>query len=515
MGPVRGRVTASEGIGRLEIGGMRAMTTPDGMFAGAVPVMPGMNLVTIDAYDTAEEPHHRKGHRTLLVADLLPEGELNPAAAAVSVSDGMLAGMVAPLAAEVAGLDIAGEIMARRTLSDDDSCTTYPDSARHGMPTLALARSPAGELVLQITIPSLHINFHGTCNVLFNTTNITGTMDTTIVISSVLSAPAAVDGCVTSFDHAPPSVDLRDFDMNVMGGSGLFGSLLVSLGAEMREGDSADMMKAQIAAQAEPMIAERLMGLEVFGEPQMLTMFDTPISLDLCLTALGPEAGDLRARVGAAVTGPGTEMARGAPQVPGEIPAGMPGALTLDANLVAQLVYAAWRAGGIDTENAQMIGLDLLALLAPGLEGRYPRGTMATVSLDATMPPLVRAAPIVEGAPGDLILEIGDLYLEIRAEGDLLFRIGTVLKLTLELVPEMGALRPMVAAVEAEAFLLAEPVAEIDDAALETVVQGQIGDQAAALLGGATLMLPSFGGPLVARDVVPDPGGRYVHILLE
>src|SRR5688500_2305982 len=29
-GPIRGRVTASEGIGRLEIGGMRATTTPDG-----------------------------------------------------------------------------------------------------------------------------------------------------------------------------------------------------------------------------------------------------------------------------------------------------------------------------------------------------------------------------------------------------------------------------------------------------------------------------------------------------
>src|SRR5690349_6418597 len=75
-GPVRGRVMASDGIGRMMIGGTTATATADGMFAADVPVMPGLNLVTIDAFDRATPEHQRKAHRTLIVSDLLLEGDL-------------------------------------------------------------------------------------------------------------------------------------------------------------------------------------------------------------------------------------------------------------------------------------------------------------------------------------------------------------------------------------------------------------------------------------------------------
>lgn len=509
--PVRGRVTASEGLGRLEIAGTPATTTGDGTFSADVPIAAGLNLITIDAFDLGTPEHQRHGHRAVIASDLRLEGDVNPAAAAISVTDGMLAEMIAPLSPEVARIDVASEIMGRGVLSSDDRCTTYPDRASHGTPTIALSRGAAGELLLQITIPNLVVDFHGQCRLLFSSTDITGRMSTSVVIQTALTAPPSTT-CVTGLEHAPSVVDLRDFDMDVRGGSGLSG-LIVSLAAELREGDSAEEMKRQFAAQADMLIGERLGGLDVFGEPQMLTMFDTPITLDLCLTGLAPEAGELRARVGAAVSGPGTGESRGAPQIAGELPPAMPGALTLDANLVGQLVYSAWRAGALDQSGVEEIDLDLLTLLAPRLRGRYPAGTRATVSIDATLPPIVRAAAVDAG--GDLVLELGDLYLEISVGSDLLFRIGTVLKLTLELTPEMGALRPTVSNVEAQAYLLAEPVADVDDASIESVIQMRIAESASALLGDATLSLPSFGGEMRARDVVADPGGRYVHILLE
>src|SRR5262245_1484857 len=152
---VQGRAMASLGFDHTDVAGMRAGSSDDGTFWAEVPVTPGLQLVPIEVHDRATPAHMRKAHRTLLVADFLPEGQMNGGAAALTLTNEMVAEMAAPLAGEVAGLDLAAEIMRRPTLSDGGGCTTRPRRASHGRPMLTISVTPAGELEVRIVIPNL------------------------------------------------------------------------------------------------------------------------------------------------------------------------------------------------------------------------------------------------------------------------------------------------------------------------------------------------------------------------
>ncbi len=508
---VSGRVTASEGLGPLTVAGGAVPVGAGGSFTREVSIGPGLNLVEIEARDMAAPAHSRQAHRAVLAADYLPEGHINPAAAALTLTNEILAPMAEPLSGRVAALDIAGEIMARPTLTDD-TCTTYPDSARHGTASLAIVVSDTGELWLELTIPNLEIRFHGNCSTFLFSTDIRGSMTTDVVLRARLSAPPG-DVCVTGFEHEPPVVDLVGFDMDVSGGSGLLDGLLVSLMGEMREGDTADSLAEELATQADALLGSELTGVTVFDSTETMSLFDTPVDVHLCLTGLVTEGGTLRATVGATAAGPGGALeAPGAPIVAGELPPATPGKLWLDGNLIAQLLFSAWRSGALASDGVETIDVGTLGLVVPSLRGRYPAGTMADISIDGRLPPLVTAAPAEEG---DLVLSIGELHLSISVAGELLFRIGTNLRMTLELVPEGGALRPEVADVQSDIWVVEEPLMDADDEALAAAVGLQIGSAASSLLGETAIALPDIGGAMVPVDVVTTPGGRYVEITVE
>lgn len=510
-----GTVVASEGLSRLVVAGVEVPVV-GGRFAADVAAAPGLVHVPIEASDDAR--HTRRADRSLLVATFLEEGDLDPRAASLALTNEIVEPMAAPLQARVATIDIASEIRARPTLTDD-SCVTRPTGAHHGTPRLRTFVDATGQLVLEITIPSLEVSFVGRCDTFLTSTDVTGRMRTHVVLRTVLSAPPGEE-CVAGLAHSPAQIDLVDFDLDVRGGSGLFG-LLVSLAGEMREGDTAEALRAQFAAEADALLDAELGMVRVFDESATREFFGVPVDLALCLTGLVTEDGALRAIVGSRATGPGGRDAPGAPMVDGALPAMVPGALTLDANLVAQLVYSAWRAGALAQPDVLEVPMSMLSLVAPRLRTMFPADTTVSVDLEGELPPLVRAASLDgdaggDGSGGDLALEIGDLFLVLRVGETVLFRVGNVLRFTLELVPEAGgALRPEVVSVESETWVAEEPVADAIDAALAGAISAQIGDAAAALLGGAAIELPAIGGaPLVASDVTPDPAGRYVHVLL-
>lgn len=508
---VSGRVTASHGIGPLTVAGSTVPVASDGSFAREVPITPGVTLVPIEATDAATPAHSRQAHRSILAAEYLPEGHINPTAAALTLTNDILASLAAPLASRVAGLSIAEAIGSRPTLTDG-TCTTYPDDARHGTPTLELVVSDVGELWLVVTVPNLYVQFHGSCSALFFSTDIYGEMATDVVMRSRLTAPAG-DVCISGFDHEPPVVELAGFDLDVTGSGSLFESLLVSMLGEMREGDTADAMAEEFAAQADALLGSELMGLSVFDSTQTMSLFDTPIDVHLCLTGIVTEGGTLRAQVGATASGPGGPVdAPGAPMVFGGLPASAPSTLLLDANLVGQLLFSAWRAGALEREEVERVDVATLALVVPELRNRYPAGTMATIGVEGRLPPFVTAAA---PADGDLFLEIGELYLLVAVDGELLFRIGAQVRMTLELVPEGGELRPEVVDVDADVWVAEEPVLDADDGALAAAVELQIGEAASALLGDATVALPDLGGAVLPTAVAASPDGRYVEISLE
>lgn len=509
---ISGRVTSSEGLAALTVAGGAVPVGAGGEFTRDVSLVPGLNLVPIEATDMAAPPHLRQGHRAILATDYLPEGHINPQAAALTLTNEILADMAAPLAGLVSGIDIASEIMSRPTLTDDE-CRTVPDSASHGTPTLSLTVDATGALWLEIRIPSLDVRYHGRCSTFLFSSDVTGRMQTDVVLRSQLSAPPG-DVCISGLEHSPPIVDLVGFDNSVSGGGSLLELLIVTLAGEIKEGDTADALKAEFEAQADALLSSELMGLTVFNVSETMTLFDTPIDVRLCMTGLVTEGASLRAIVGATAMGPSggdvAVTAPGAPLVAGELPPAAPGKLWLDANLVGQLLFSAWRAGALEDDAVEEIPLDTLTIVVPDLRGLYPAGTMGRIGIDGQMPPLVRAAVTGEG---DLVLELGELHLTISAGSDLLFRIGAVIRMTLELVPEGAALRPEVANVTADTWIIEEPVVDADEELLNAAVQLQIGDAASALLGDATIGLPDIGGTLTPTDVTP-AGPRYLEINL-
>src|SRR5215470_6709497 len=140
---VGGTATASEGLTGVTVAGSPVTVDGSGAFATDVAVMPGLTRVPILATDTAG--HARKGDRTLLAARLLPDNAPNAQAASIVLSDATLAAMSGGLAGQAGDVDVAGEIMMKPVLSQDDRCTTWPVMAHQGTVAVALAQH-AGDL---------------------------------------------------------------------------------------------------------------------------------------------------------------------------------------------------------------------------------------------------------------------------------------------------------------------------------------------------------------------------------
>lgn len=104
--------------------------------------------------------------------------------------------------------------------------------------------------------------------------------------------------------------------------------------------------------------------------------------------------------------------------------------------------------------------------------------------------------------------------IDVSIDGKRILRFGLQLTLALDLMPMNGALVPKVVDTKAEVSLLDERYDGVD-AALEQAVQSQIGSAASQLLGtGTSIALPQLPGLGAPTDVVPDAGGRFLHIKL-
>jgi hypothetical protein len=305
-------------------------------------------------------------------------------------------------------------------------------------------------------------------------------------------------------------VTIQNWSFDVWGTSGPLQSWIVDLFSGSKSDEARAELASQVKTRADEMLTQKLASISVFDRSSELTLLDRPIAMHLCLTDLMTVGGRLVARVGADATGTGMRDAPGAPQIDGALPTVAPGELVLDGNVVAQLLFSAWRDGGM-TRDAPDVDVGVLQVLLPGLYERHPDATSAQVAIDGELPALVRATP--EG-PGDLRVELGDLMVSISVEGERVLKFGVVLQLELELQPVAGGLSPKVIDSHARVALLDE-LLDGSDAALEQAVQLQIGGSAAKLLGDGTVLalpeLPGLGSP---SDVTPDAGGRFVHVKL-
>ncbi len=505
---VGGIATATEGLARVDVAGSTVDVTTAGVFVTEAAVTPGLTVVPVVATDAAG--NQRKAHRTLLAARFLPDGAPNPDGAQLVLTDEILASMGEGFAGEAADVDIAAEIMARDVLSQDAQCVTWPVYAEQGTVAVTLVKDDA-DLWLRIRIPNLYVYFQGRCQGLISTIPIAGEMSGTVDVWTLLTPrPPDEGGCLTAFAHSAPQTFVNAWSFDVWGTSGPLQSWIIALFSGGKSEEARAQIRTEVTTRADALLTERLAAVSVFDRTSALELLGRPLAMHLCVATLTPVGDQLIAGIAASATGAGTRVAPGAPQLDGASPTPASGELLLDSNLVAQLLFAAWRDGGLAQANVQEVDLGLIGLLMPALVERFPDARTVAVSIDGELPPLVRATP---DAASDLRVEIGDLMLDLTVDGERIFRFGVRLTLELDLVPVDGALVPTLLASDAEVILLDELLDGPDDA-LEDAVALKLGDAAASLLAGAALTLPELPGLGAPVDVTADAAGRFLHVTL-
>jgi hypothetical protein len=506
--PIAGTAAASEGLVGVDVAGMPATLTNDGAFTATAAVMPGLVTVPILARDAAG--HERKGDRTLLATRYLAEGNHGANAASIVLTDAILSAMGAGLAGQAGTIDVAGEILSRSILSQDDRCTTWPLAAHQDAVTVELAQD-RGDLWLHIQIPHLHVDFGGTCQGLIQQIPIAGEFGGTLDVWSQLHGTPPADGaCLTAFTHAQPEVQILGWGFDVWGTGGPLQNWIIELFKGDKATQAHDELVTEVQTRADTMLSDKLAHIAVFDRTSNVDLLGRPLTMHLCLGALDKIGTKLVARVSAVAHGGGARMAPGAPQIDGAAPTPVANELVLDANLVAQLLYQSWRDGGL-ARSAPDVDANALDALIPGLYDRHPGANAAQVAIDGELPPYVRATP---GATGALSVELGDLMVNLSMDGEQILRFGVVLTLSLDLQPKGGKLVPMVLAATAKVALLDE-LLDGPDPVLEKAVEIQIGNTAAALLGdNAGIALPDLPGLGAPLSVAPDTGGRFLHVKL-
>ena len=505
--PVAGRAEATERVESIEVAGTPQAIAADGAFSTEVAVSQGLTSVPVLVRDSAG--HQRKADRTLLAARFLPDTDHNPSAASIVLDNAILESMSGGIAAQAANVDIAGEILARDYLSNDSQCATWPVSAHQGAVSVKLVQS-SGDLWLHIQVPNLYVYFEGECQGLLRTIPLAGEMRGTLDVWSRLAPKAGAGPCLDSFTHTTAQVQVLGWGFEVWGTGGPLQNWMIAAFSGDKATEARNQLTAQVQTRADAMLTEKLASISVFDLASELSLLERPIAMHLCLAGLDKIGTALVARIGARAHGNGMRGAPGAPQIEGASPVPAAKELVLDADLVGQLLFASWRDGGL-TRAVGDADISVLQILVPQLVDRFPDSSLAQVTIDAELPPLVRATP---QGPGDVSVELGDLMVDLTVEGKRIFRFGVTLTLQLDLVPVGGKLVPKVIDTSAKAALLDE-LYDGPDAALEAAVQVQIGNTAAALLGpSAAIALPALPGLGAPINVTADPGGRFLHVTL-
>ena len=495
--PVVGSVVATAGLASLDVDGMPATVGADRRFRAPAALEAGLTHVEIEARDAAG--HRRQADRAFLATPYAPRGTLSPAVAAVPLDQRRIDALVAVLRDQVGTVNLAEALPPGRLLSAGP-CTVDIVSITNGQPLLGAAADRDG-IRATIALPQLRVVVRGDCNALGLQVGMTATLTTDASAQTTITAPLQ-ETCVTALGHRDVDVDLSRFHIELRTHSFIVDLVLDAI-TSLAEGTIRRFLEAELTRQADALLTSSLRMIDVLRTSVEVDLLGSPVTLDVCLTGLEPGAVP-RARVGASVRGVAPGTAPGAPYWPGDEPTN---GAAIDTGLLGALVHAGWAAGSFRMTDLTTIDP---GLLGRGVAAALPPGSTLSVDLEVGMPPLVRA-----GETSDVRVEVGDLDLEMRAGDREVVRIGTVLRADVDVVMSATSLGLHIAGVSAEAWVKNEPIADLDDRLLTRLVQSQMETLAPTMLEGLSIPLPELVAGLGVRDVTPDPGGRYLRIVLD
>lgn len=540
---IRGHVTASEGVERVEVGPetspSRVPVDSGGAFTVPMSVDPGYSLVEVRAYD--RNGNMVRGNHSVLRSTYTPEWERLGDSAVIAADDALLSGLAAGASGVLGMLDLSAFIMPGAPLMESSTCHLYVDNVSHSPPTLGLSTTEDGHLRATARVSDITVGFSGNCNALGQSIQVrpgSEADETTVEISMTLQANETLPGeCVHGFTSADVNLSITSFDLDLrLAGCGLlclFGEVIGEIAEGAVRGMIEDRFRGMVGGLIDPLLAD----LTVLDETRTIDFLMTPVDVNLCLTGLDTVDGQLLASLGTRVRGPGGLglEAPGAAILPTTLPTtAAPGTLLIDPGLVSQILFSVWNGGAFAIPDVSALSggaeglgftIDTLSGVVPQLralisDGTIMRGAPLVIGVDAQMAPLVRAANAEEAAAGvDMFIELGDLRLSLGTASMTLFEIGTHVSLALTLEPTAeGALAPVLVASESRSttWLIDTAVAELparNADSLTDLVNGLVLTSLAPLLSGAAIELPDLGVPLEVGDVSPTDGG-YLAITL-
>jgi hypothetical protein len=527
---IRGDVYSSQGVDRIEIGpSLGAAVLPgEHEFVAPFSVGEGLSLVEMRAFDV--DGHMANGHHAVLRTRYIPESELHPRAIAISLSEPLLASVSSGLLTAADGLELADFLTPGTALIDDADCMLIADRVTQSPTALSLRPTGDGGIAIEMNVRDVAIGFHGTC--MGATVSPESEVDGTAARVTVSVYPVAPEPgeCLSRFTATETRVEITSFDIDLrLDDCGVlcpFGEVV----GELAEDSVRDRLTEQTTGMVELLLADFLSDVTLLDSSSTFDAFDVAVALDLCLTSIDQSGTELVARLGARASGPGGATdAPGAPQLFAELGPASANRAWLDPALLGQIVFSAWRAGGLTfAGGGDTLTTDLLGIVVPGLQERFdmlgvPRGSAIEVEAGVGMAPLLRAAAAPAGGdvPGeaDVLFELGHVRTTLRAAGIDLFTFETHASLALVMTPdETGTqIRATLAPTSVSTtWLVDSAISDLDASAsdlLALAVDSELRSRVADLASKFVIAVPDLGAPIVVTDVAPVEGG-YLELTL-
>lgn len=504
MARVEGTVTEFDGDLNVMVEGESISMHHPGHFMTEVPLAePGVHSISVRVED--ETGARRQGDLNVIHAEFLPADEMNLGSTSLVVTDEILdailidaPGATTSISAAWHDVDIDGRSCRRRVQHD-------PVEPRlevvDGLPTVQV-RFPGLEVQTECSEPPTS---EGTVTPLFRSTTVRGNL-----VIRVALYPAAGDGpCIRGFEITPMESAIEDS----------------SASFELEDDSMSDAMTRMALSRL--LVEQELDGLRhevleglytlfsdtpAYEERGEVNVMGTPVEIHLCATALQNRGGHLFAEVGSQVSSEANRIAPGVPTFPAPPADGAEDEMLLDTALIAQLVYGAWVAGGLDLEIDSVGSIRELLVIASGLAEYFEPDTLMSAQVTAELAPVIELVPASVGE-GDIQITLPDMRLALKASGMTVAEVLLTIRMRMELVPDdAGSLSPVLIDVETAAVLVDEPLSNINDRIFESVIGARVEGMTEDLLDGASFGFPSFGATLSPVDVQPHENGRYLRV---
>jgi hypothetical protein len=500
---VEGTASDSAGIARVVVNGREASLDPSGRFAIDLEPELGAELIVVEAEDRARHVLDRT--RALLFGRFAPFSSTSSTGSSVRLRTDALQAIGRSLSGRFT--DLIGALPA-----SDGVSLQHPTVEQ-----LTVELTPGeGQLFASIHIEGFEASFSTTIQLLGSEVAVTGSVQVGVIDLDTELGLEVREGALLG-DAGAVSVRIQGVELVIdtaLGARGALASQILSSLLEQALSHSIEecLSGCDLGPLFDPASAERIVSL--FGRQARARLALGSVRVDTDGIVLGAGIGlDLGTDRG----GPGGPLVTEDPEPSST--RDHPLSIAISDDLLNHVFFALWRSGVLELDvssaiaSTSSITLDagtLAILLGPELLQHVAADRPVSIRARAALPPIARIH-----APSNLTLAIADLAIEIAVDDMVVVELSVSIEVSIALSLSGGRISSAISA-SAQAEVEAEPLFDVDDGAIESLVAGvasRLPDRLAELdlspLLDLGAILPGAGGAI--RAIVASEGWLSLH----